>query len=269
MTFFGPENPTPFCVVTENEILDHHENDSLLTSLQTRPKSNSNRYSFEPTNKYDQEFSQILDKHLEIECRDEILFILSDGDDGSFRSHKRSLQNWPKLIEKEYCLLKPIDQCVLQPLPVKKMSSLEYALSGDDDKVPFFKCHFSNPNNSNKKYDKIIVKNCIQLFDDDNYKKFCQFIEPFIKCGNKIGLKFKPSLLIIQRVCDLNTMPFASGVIDEWSINETKYIKLMETMQGQSFTVNYDIEIVKFLINCKTEWFVFFYFFLFYKFIKS
>ena len=60
------------------------------------------------------------------------------------------------------------------------------------------------------KYDKIIVKNCLKFYEND-FKGLCNlFLNLF-----KNHKQFDNSLLIIQRIADLNTLPFYSKVISK------------------------------------------------------
>lgn len=101
-----------------------------------------------------------------------------------------------------------------------------------------------------KKYDKIIVKNCMKFFQNRE-RDFCEFLLSLLKQQTQD----KASILIIQRVCDLNTLPYSTTIASEWLQNDVAYTKFMEALQQLYFTLNYDIEVFKTYMPCKSSWF--------------
>jgi hypothetical protein len=65
----------------------------------------------------------------------------------------------------------------------------------------------------------------------------------------------RTSLLLIQRLCDLNTLPFHTKVKNEWMESDGKFIKFMQTLQNEFFTIRFDIETLTFSYDCKSTWY--------------
>lgn len=154
------------------------------------------------TNKTYQEtqFNHLIDKYLDVDCDDDILFMTPLGDNDT--DDKFSLRTLPRLIEKKFCLLKKIDSCEVTPKEHIQLDRFFAPVSLND------KFEFTFSDQPAKKYDKIIIKNCLQFFD--KYQKyFCAFIYSMLKNVKPIV----PCLLIIQRVNDVSTLPFHQQVI--------------------------------------------------------
>jgi hypothetical protein len=230
---FAPECPVPFCVQSEQKLI--HDPDSLIRHNQMREylKTRIGRWNeqdyFDRKDEQKQLFFAI-NKYLDIDWTDEILYLNATVDD--------TYTDWPLVIEHKFCLAKPIDVCHLK-LNRKDKSKYECVLSSNGKPIP-----------TDKLYDKIIVKNCLKYFQN-NEKYFCDFVVNLFK----EQVQTKTSLLIIQKCSDLNTLPYSTQIAEQWSQNDIKYTKFMETLQSEFFAIKYDIETFKSLIDCKSKWF--------------
>lgn len=147
----------------------------------------------------EEQCNYLLDKYLDIDVDDDILIISPAGENKA--DYKFSFQNLPRLIHKKYCLLKPIDTCEVK---VKPQSPEKFFFS----RVPIeelFEFRFSD--HPSKRYNKIIVKNCLQFFDK-HQKYFLDFINTLLKNT----MPYVPCILMIQRVNNLSTLPFYKQV---------------------------------------------------------
>ena len=214
MTFFGPETPKPWCAISEEyfqEKIDVFDSD-LVSDSQT-----------DAIDDYDVNLCNIIKKYLDIDCMDNILFVkcvnkdhvVDDFHGDSYLASKgKIIKNWPKIFEKKFCLVKPIQMC-------------QISCSDDDQSIKYTyykiitKYETSSCTGSSKfkieteiikpgKYDKIIVKNCLKFYEN-NFKDFCHLFMDLFKTQKQ----FDNSLLVIQRIADLNTLPFYSKVISK------------------------------------------------------
>ncbi|CAF0810281.1 unnamed protein product [Brachionus calyciflorus] len=253
MTTFGPETPTPFCVSSEKQMRKSYKKLFEHCEEKMFKKAHSSEWNaIDATDslEYEKKFCQSINKFLDIDCTDSLLFIRAKGDDdlrlGSSLTMNSYVKNWPLIIEENFCLSKKIDICEIRFLNEweKRRDEMDFEFK------PSYKCDFVRCENTNKKYDKIIMKNCLKYFDE-NPKDFCQFIMKFFK----EQAQAKTSLLIIQRVGDLNTLPFHQSITKQWRENDAKYATFMEIMQNEFFSVKFDIEIFKYSIDCKSSWY--------------
>lgn len=160
-----------------------------------------NYQSLEDKNKLYQEeqCNYLMDKYLDIDVDDDILIISSACENNA--DYKFSFQILPKLIHKKYCLLKSIDTCEVKAKPHVPE---DFFFS----RVPLEEMfEFSFSGHPSKRYNKIIVKNCIQFFDK-HQKYFCDLMKTLLKNT----MPYVPCILIIQRVNNLSTLPFYKQV---------------------------------------------------------
>ena len=159
------------------------------------------------------------------------------------QASRDTFQNWPRIIEERFCLQKPIDICEVKFRSTMGSRSLS-PTAEDVEQSPSFECNFLS-GKATKKYDKVIIKNCLQFFDESK-KYFCSYITEFLrKPRPERAQQLRTNMLIIQRVCDLNTLPFHRQASRAWSTRETDYVDFMQTMQTQYFALRFDIEILK------------------------
>lgn len=104
--------------------------------------------------------------------------------------------------------------------------------------------------NDTKRYDKVIIKNCLKFFEKRE-REFCAFLQGLLRDPTQQ----KASLLVIQRVSDLNTLPYSNSIAANWSLDDVPYTKFMETFQALFFTLTYDIETFKNIVPCKSLWY--------------
>ncbi|RNA01394.1 hypothetical protein BpHYR1_007795 [Brachionus plicatilis] len=253
MTTFGPETPTPFCVKSEQYMRQSYRKifEQCEAKLFRKAKNPEwNAVDAADAAEYEKQFCQSINKFLDIDCTDSVLYMRAKGDDdttlGSGQTMKSYVKNWPLIIEENFCLSKKIDVCQTRLLNSWEKNYDEM----DFEFKPGYACEFVKCENQSQKYDKIIMKNCLKYFDE-NPKDFCQFIMKYFK----EQAQTKTSLLIIQRVGDLNTLPFHQAISKEWKANDTKYATFMETMQNEFFAIKYDIEVFKYLLDCKSSWY--------------
>lgn len=254
-SFFGPEIPAPFCVVSEKHLenkLDDLFRDNDYRQATKNQWNDTDRYD---SRFFEKQFCDLISKYLEIDCNDDILFIkaygdkdLVKGDNKIFNQANRFAEEWPEIIAKKFCLLKGVDVAEINISDTQPNdSNLELR---QQEIFESFKCDFIVNRNPSKKYDKIIIKNCLKYFDSGQ-KYFCKFVMKYFKEQTQM----KISLLIIQRVHDLNTLPFHKQVNDEWNVNDARYVKFMQTLQNEFFTIKFDIENLKYMIDCKSTWY--------------
>lgn len=241
MTSFGPETPTPFCVTSEKQLKETINTLFEDNQIRHHIKYNSGRWNaldFYDAIGYEHNFCMAINKYLDIDCTDQVLYIRAKGDEDPEENDKNInpnyksnslIKNWPMILEEKFCLYKKVDVCELSQTEVNETYSDPLGIQ----KVPNFKSNFVKCHNKSKKYDKIIMKNCLKFFDE-NQKYFSQFIMKYFK----EQIQTKTSLLIIQRVCDLNTLPFHDQVRHDWKKNDAKYTKFMETIQNEFFLLD-------------------------------
>ena len=168
-------------------------------------RSTINQASFQ-----EYQYNQLIDKYLDIDCDDQVLFMSPKGDANSNQmeilNSKFSFQSFPKLIEKRFCLLEPIDSCQVNLKKSKPPSEYFFSRVPAED---LFEFTFSS-HHPGKKYNKIIVNNCLSLFDKQQVY-FCKFLNSLLKNT----MPFVSCILLIQRVNNndiLRTMPFYEQV---------------------------------------------------------
>lgn len=221
----GPEKPMPLCVQSEQSLLDDKNIFVKFNQFKERLKSESiawNETEYVDEKTYERQIFFTINKYLDIDCPDDILYVCPTSDD----THS----NWPRIIERKFCLFNPVEVAHLRHTKDSRV-----VICG---------------NTAGKKYDKIIIKNCLKYFQNDE-KYFCEYIVDFFKSK----IQTKTSLLIVQRVSDLNTLPFSSRVMQEWQSNDIEYTRLMRRLQAEFYSVKYDIETIKFMIDCKSNWY--------------
>ncbi len=192
MASFFPE--TPHCVVSEKKLRNPLKCPlELSNNLYNRQLEEINREYQE------EQYNHLIDKYLDIDCDDDVLFMCPSGDKQT--DAKFSFQNFPGLIEKRFALLKPIDSC---EVTLKASRPSDYFFS----RIPvenLFEFTFSS--HPKKKFNKIIVKNCLSFFDK-HQAYFCEFLNSLLKST----LPYVPCILLIQRVNNLSTLPFHQSV---------------------------------------------------------
>lgn len=194
---------TPYCVISEKNMRNsiHTTGKFLATDSQSNKHS-----SLAAANKsiLETQYNDLMDKYLDIDCDDDILFMSPLGDKNTESNF--SFQNFPKLLEKKFCLLKPVDSCEIS---LRENSPSDYFFS----RVPIEELfEFTFSKHPQKKYNKIIVKNCLSYFDK-HQRYFCEFLNSLLKDTTP----YVPCILIIQRVNDLSTLPFHQQVCDFFS----------------------------------------------------
>ena len=120
MTFFGPETPRPFSVISEHyfqDILDQFDTD-LVESSQS-----------DLLNDYDINLCDLIKSYLDIDCNHDVLFVKCINNDyiGGFTEltrNEKTIKNWPKIFEKKFCLVKPIHMCQISQSD--DLQNLEY-----------------------------------------------------------------------------------------------------------------------------------------------
>ena len=214
MTFFGPETPAPFAVISEayfQDAIDLFDSDLV-----------SDTHS-EAIDDYDVNLCNIIKNYLDIDCMDDVLFVkcVNKDDVTDFKgdwcmaSNAKIIKNWPKIFEKKFSLVKPIHMCqISHQVDENEKLSIKYTYyqiitkyenSVDTGSSKFkIEAEIIEP----KKYDKIIVKNCLKFYEN-NFTEFCHLFVNLFKTHKQID----NSLLVIQRIADLNTLPFYTRVI--------------------------------------------------------
>lgn len=267
MTFFGPETPRPFSVISEEyfiENVDYFDNNLIDSTEQ-----NVN-FLYD----YDINLCKLINNYLNVDCNDDILFIKCVNNDNFDNDNEydiessntsmssdlnaavrlRTIKNWPKIFEQQFCLIKPIHMCQISRSEkddenvykfYKIITKVEQNIKGGKLK---YRIYYETIKPA--KYDKIIIKNCLKYFEND-FHQLTKFLFGLFKSLRQID----NSLLIIQRIADLNTLPFHSRIMSEWSLNDTKYTNFIKTLQSAYFSVKWDIEIVNCIIKSKVNWY--------------
>lgn len=200
---------------------------------------------------YEEQLCGLLNKYLDINCDDDILFLKpADSDDlmGNYES------DWLKIIEKKYALTKSITIGEIKLVKITKLYNKVgkdlnfYKFNHEINEEANFECNLLS--NKSKKFDKILVKNCLKYFDE-NPKYFCEYIMTLFKQQ----IQKETSLLIIQRQSEMSTLPFYKQIKSEWMRSDANYSKFINTMQNYYFTIKSNLENLKLLIDCKSTWF--------------
>lgn len=228
MTFFGPEKPTPFSVLSERRVID-----SLLT-LDDDIKEAS-------LDGYDENICHLMNKYLDIDCSDRILLIENGSNSEDELKFSSIVKTWPRNFERQFCLVYPVHFLELKTSNLKDLKYYEVK-----------NCQEPQVIDAPIKYDKIIVKNCLKYFES-NYSKLLKFILNLLNQQTNT----ENSLLVIQRVADLNTLPFYNRLKNEWYLNDAKYSPFIQELQKEYFSINWDIEVVKSFIETKSNWYKF------------
>lgn len=162
--------------------------------------------------------------------------------------------DWLKIIEKKYALTKPITIGEIKLVTITKLYNKVgkdlnfYKFNHEINEEANFECNLLS--NKSKKFDKILVKNCLKYFDE-NPKYFCEYIMTLFKQQ----IQKETSLLIIQRQSEMSTLPFYKQIKSEWILSDANYSKFINTMQNYYFTIKSNLENLKLLIDCKSTWF--------------
>jgi hypothetical protein len=267
-SFFGPETPIPYCISSERSMkagIDPMFRSNERKLNEKRKACEWSQLDYYSSMDYENKVCHAINKYLEIDCFDEILYIRASGDEDPLKNpnpdgetsyvdmySNTAIKDWPKIFYDKYSLVKPVDvvevsineKFVEPTMDMLEVDRIEAELK------PRFKFNFIRQQNKNKKYDKIIIKNCLKYFDK-NEKCFSRFILDYFK----EPLQSNDCMLIIQRVSDLNTLPFYRGINREWQLNDVKYTNFMQALQNEYYTLRYDIEIFNYLIECKSSWY--------------
>ncbi len=205
MASFFPE--TPYCVISEKTLRNSDKSPFNLSS------NLYNSHLDEINREYqEKQYNYLIDKYLDIDCDDDVLFMSPSGDRDI--DSKFSFKNFPGLIEKRFALLKPIDSC---EVTIKASNPGDYFFS----RIPvedLYEFNFSS--HPKKKFNKIIVKNCLPFFDK-HQAYFCEFLSSLLKNT----LPYVPCILLIQRVNNLSTLPFHQSVCSLLAL-QFEFIKL-------------------------------------------
>jgi hypothetical protein len=214
MTFFGPEAPKPWCAISEKYF--EEKIDLLDSDLASDSQSDA-------IDDYDVNLCNTIKKYLDIDCMDDVLFVKCINKDNvvdnfygdSYLASKgKIIKNWPKIFEKKFCLVKPIHMCQISCSDEDQ--SIKYTYYKIITKYETSSCTGSSKFKIETeiiepiKYDKIIVKNCLKFYEND-FKGLCNLFLNLFKTHKQLD----NSLLIIQRIADLNTLPFYSKVISK------------------------------------------------------
>jgi hypothetical protein len=260
-TFFGAEVPTPFCVVTEQYLKESVPN--IFHDAKKRHDSIPKNVfeSNELESNYEEELYSILNKYLDINCDDDILILVPMENDDLMGNYE---SNWSKIIEKKYVLTKSVTIGTVKKVNNSRLFNRVgkdlnfYKYNFEINEEPNFECDLINCSNKSKKFDKILVKNCMKYFDS-NPKYFCEYIMTLFKQQQKQiqqqAHQKETNLLIIQRNSEMSTLPFYTNIKQEWKLTDANYKKFIETMQNYYFSIKSDLENLKLLIDCKSTWF--------------
>jgi hypothetical protein len=271
--FFGPEIPVPHCINSERDM--RKDLDGIFgyneQRLNERRKAGEwSQLDYYSSMDYENKMCHAVSKYLDIGCNDEILYIRARGDEDPSTNKIASgdtsyvdiysntvVKDWPKIFHEQFALVKHIDVCEVSVNeqfvePTEDMLEVERmeAELKPRFKFTFIREHSQKPQSKHKKYDKIIIKNCLKYFER-NEKCFASFILDYFK----EPIQAEASLLIMQRVSDLNTLPFQTNVRRQWHASDVKYTKFMEVLQNEYYSIRYDIELFDFIIDCKSSWY--------------
>jgi hypothetical protein len=268
-SYFCPEVPTPFCVLTEKEISRTLE--TILNPVNTSPKipsflhDSNDKHLFSLPNedfrgfKYEDQFCRLVEKYLDINCHDHVLFIQAKGEQDCMstslnafdQSQVRKIE-WNKVLEYKFCLLEKVDvfEMDCSKLLLNPCTERSLKLNEEDNLTDLIDFNSLVKHNPTGKYDKIIMKNCAKYLHN-NYSHFCKFILKYFK----EPIQHENSLLIVQRVSDLNTLPFYSEIKTKWSQADINYVDLIHIMQTEYFSLQFNVEILRFIKACKSKWY--------------
>ena len=88
--------------------------------------------------------------------------------------------------------------------------------------------------------------------DVQNQKYFCEYLNTMLK---ERSVSPKASMLFIQNVNGMSTLPFHSQIYHEWAGNDVNYMRFINTLKNECFTVRFNIENLKCLIDSKSSWY--------------
>ena len=121
-SFFGPEIPAPFCVVSEQDFTEESFTDMVKYNQYRHNSMNHwNDCDRLDSVNFENQFCTLIAKYLEIDCNDDVLYMKASGDkdlssdtvlcSNIFNQTNSFAKDWPKIIQKRFCVLKPIDVC--------------------------------------------------------------------------------------------------------------------------------------------------------------
>jgi hypothetical protein len=215
MSHSNSEISVPLCIASENTLRDE--------LLEKKFFENQNDISITTrSNDYEIQICHLINKYMPIDCNDDVLFVRPKSD--------REGNHLLEVIKEKFGLLKQIELCEV----FLESGLLEF-----------------HSEKKNKKYDKIIIKNCINFFHKS--VKIClETLEGFL-------LPFKEeedtNILFIQRFQQFNSLPFYKQISIEWSSNDFDYLQFIQSMQNQFYSIIFDIELVKRIIDSKLSWY--------------
>lgn len=233
----------PNCVFSESnsgQVLDYML--SERSALKQIPQSKC-----EPDfPEYQVTLTQTIDRYLNLNCDHKVLYIQSVGDKESTNSNM--VQNWPTLLEARFSLTHPIDigQMEFEDLAISAQRA-KNNFATLEEAPPRFKCQIAHQRHV--KYDKIIVKNCLKYLEK-NVRLFSRFVTDLL---NEPFQKSSSNLLIVQRVSDLNSIPFDSITTKQWSLNDVKYVEFMQALQNEYYSLDYAVEAFKITLDSKSD----------------
>ena len=219
----GPEVPGPFSVITENHVrrridipyLPEHE-----------------KFSFGA--QYEDKMCQLVHQYLELGTDDRLCYV---GDP------KGGLA---PLLQDKFCLLEPVTTVLpghihyeespnhrMLPIKVANVGAEEYFRREREGKQP-------------AKYDKILLKDTVQFFDDDEPKK--KTYENVLGSLSEFG-----RVLIIHRPAPMNTLPVFTDAKDRLTNTEPGYMDIIKDLQACNLDVQWEIECLP-IVMPKMKW---------------
>ena len=226
----GSELPIPLSVVSEQNLihfLDSSTKDAcsgdLECSSSDAPKS-ARKYD-EIEIAYEKQLVNLINQMLDIDCTSNLVYI-------DHKSDERVRKHWRSLMEKKFCLLKPINHVSCLD---DENTSLGPPQNTEEFNETFFKKlkKYSSPSS---KFDLIIMKNCIQNFYEPGEIIKTLFDEHMIQSLDS------GTVLVIQRSYQYNCLPFYDSLDKLWMQNDFSVSNFIDKLKVYKLDVSINIE---------------------------
>lgn len=221
-SFFGPESPRPFSVISEG----------YLNQFVVPIFPEFERFSFGTS--YEEKMYDLIHKYLDLGTSDRTCYI---GDSkGSIAKdigeHFRLLDPIMNVTPGHFNYLETESQKVL-PIRVANVGAEEYFRQALHDK-----------NKEQPIFDKVILKDAIRYFQNPR-----ETYTNIMKCVSGYG-----KMLVMHRPSNLNTLPVFHDAKQRLEENEVPYMDIIQDLQSCRFDVQWAIECVP-IVMPKRKWY--------------
>jgi hypothetical protein len=226
----GSELPIPLSVISEQNLIHFLDSTDAVSgdlecSSSDAPKSSRNHDEIEIA--YEKQLVNLINQMLDIDCTSNLVYI-------DHKSDARIRRHWRSLMENRFCLLKPINHVSCLSDEDRDKNNGPY----QNDRL--FSENFLNKvnkiSNPTSKFDLIIMKNCIQNFNNPSdiiTTLFDDFMVQSVDSG---------TILIIQRSYQYNCLPFYDSLDKLWMQNDFSINNFIDSLKVHKLEITTSIE---------------------------